>query len=82
MHRNRFCFFTDLRINLFETRRAQLSKHHIQQLLFLDKDLYEVKWEYYEKGKKYDLQLKQPSIKSRDERVDDVRKHIVQFLLV
>jgi hypothetical protein len=71
------CFFTDLRSNLYQHNCIELTQRSLQQLLFLDDRLYEIEWQYHEKCKRPDLQLRLPAFKSEDERVWSVRTRIV-----
>lgn len=78
----KFVFFEDLRKNLEDSARAYTTTEKLQQLLFLDKQLYEVEWKMNERIKRYDLMLrKEDRIASEDERLKELRKKIVSFLL-
>jgi hypothetical protein len=53
---------------------------HLEQLLYLDESLYELRWEKSRDLKKYDIIMKTPEIKSRQERKNNLREIIVAFL--
>lgn len=48
-------FFTDLRKNISHSLKTTLQKSQLQQLIFIDEDLYDLKWAINDKTKKYDL---------------------------
>jgi hypothetical protein len=52
----------------------------LEQLLYLDETLYELKWEKSKDLKKYDILMKFPEIKSKQERKANLRGTIVAFL--
>ena len=79
--RLRNCFYADLKKHLYETLRTELTQRHIQQLLFIDDELFKVEWDFNQKIKYDDLLITLPIIRSEDERLLKVRKNIVQYLL-
>ena len=74
-------FFQDLRKNVYSDRCTELTKKHLQQLLFIDDQLFKVEWQKNDKIKTFDLLITLPTINSEDERVQKTRKLIVQYLL-
>lgn len=53
---------------------------HLEQLLYLDETLYEIKWERNKDYRKYDILVKLPEIKSRQVRKAMLRETIVAYL--
>ncbi len=62
----KFIFFEDLKKQIKDSLRIIISMSHIQQILFLDEELYEVKWEFNQTKKAYDLQIVMRKIQSKD----------------
>lgn len=66
---------------MYSDRCTELTKKHLQQLLFIDDQLFKVEWQKNDKIKTFDLLITLPTINSEDERVQKTRKLIVQYLL-
>jgi hypothetical protein len=72
------CFFTDLAANIKNAINGmELTRQHLQQLLFLDPALYSVEHQLNIKIRKSDLQIRMPAVRSEDERVNAVHEKIV-----
>jgi len=52
----------------------------MEQLLYLDESLYELKWEWSYEKKGYDVMIVQPKILSKDDRKTKVRQVMIDFL--
>lgn len=73
----RVYFYLDLKKNLYENGRQELTHKQLQQLLFIDDSLFKIEWENNQKINAYDLLITLPAIKSEDQRLQQVRKAIV-----
>jgi hypothetical protein len=74
-------YYNTLRLKMKESMRVTISHKHLQQLLFIDGDLYKVEWANNPAIKDYDLLLTLPPYTSEDTRVNEVRNKIVRFLM-
>jgi hypothetical protein len=62
----RIYFYADLKKNIYDNGRFELTHKHIQQMLFIDDQLFRVEWEHNMKIRTYDLMITLPQIKSED----------------
>lgn len=70
MHKKvKFYFFSDLKKNIYENGRTELTHKHLQQLLFIDDQLFRVEWQVNQKLKCHDLLIFLPQIPSEDQRL-------------
>ncbi len=76
----KFIFFEELRKIIRDSLRVFLEMRHLEQLLYLDESLYEVKWEWSYEKKGHDIMIVQPKIQSKDERKTRVRQVMIDFL--
>jgi hypothetical protein len=58
-----------------------VSIKHLQQLLFIDEELYTIEWQMNQRINNYDLMIISPDIRSEDERIQNTRKKIVNYLI-
>lgn len=77
----KFIFFFDLKKSLYENNRMEVTQKNLQQLLFIDDSLFNIKWENNIKVKGFDLMITPSEIKSEDERIQATRKKIVNYLI-
>jgi hypothetical protein len=59
-------FYADLKKNIYENCRTELTQRHIQQMLFIDDQLFKVEWALNQKIKYIDLLITLPVIRSED----------------
>ena len=58
-----------------------MSHKNIQQLLFIDRELFQFQWEFNQNIKDYDFMVTLPVIQSEDRRIHETRNKIVEFLV-
>lgn len=63
---NKFVFFEDLKRTIRDSLKVFVEIKHLEQLLYLDETLFEVKWEWSCTKKGYDVMITLPKIKSKD----------------
>ena len=73
-------FFQDIKRSMRDSLKVFVDFKHLEQLLYLDETLYEIKWEKSKDLQKYDIMVKLSEIKSRQERKAKLRVTIVAFL--
>ena len=69
----RCMFFQDLKKIIRDSLKVLIDFVHLEQLLYLDENLYEIKWEKRIDNKGYDITMKLPEIKSKQTRKNKVR---------
>ena len=70
-------FFQDLKRNLKDSFKIFIDFKHLEQLSYLDENLYEIKWERQPDNQGFDVIMNLPEIKSRQMRKSKVRETIV-----
>lgn len=63
---NKVLFFEDLKRIIRDSLKVFVDIKHLEQLLYLDETLFEVKWEWSSTKKGYDVMITLPKIKSKD----------------
>jgi len=74
-------FFTNLKRRIREGMNITITKKHIQQLLFINDELFKIEWAENASIKDFDLLIILPRFTSEDARVKDTRKRIVHYLI-
>jgi hypothetical protein len=56
----KWVFFQDIKRSMRDSLKVLIDFKHLEQLLYLDETLYEIKWEKSRDLKKYDIMMKLP----------------------
>jgi hypothetical protein len=77
---SKFIFFDELKKRLRDSLRIFVELRHLEQILYLDENFYDVKWEWSYEKRAYDIMIVLPKIESRDARKTHAREVIISFL--